>query len=312
MKWLWKNFWLKVIAIGLGLLVWIHVATEKIYNYNLKLPVTEIILSDSLTLSSQPPESLTVEVIASGKQLLRRKWRQEGLRLHAPQYATGRHRLALTPDNITLVRQTGDILLDKVLSPVTVQLDIDKLTSVKLPIIANIETEADDGFAVGSAVTIVPDSVILFGPRSQLRKIKTILTEGKSLTGLKNNVSISLELIKPVGYGFNIIPDSVTVNIPVVPVKTKVIEELTIVVFHAPPDIVYNITPEIVRVEISGPPEDIDQLEAGTITASIDFRTIDTAGKALVRVDCPPGFRVRKTSADSVIIKIENNASSGN
>ena len=59
---LFQNIWLKIIALGLGLLLWFHVATEKIYIYEITLPLKEIVLKDDFTLSNDPPESLTVTV----------------------------------------------------------------------------------------------------------------------------------------------------------------------------------------------------------------------------------------------------------
>ena len=69
------NIWLRTGAVLMGLLLWFHVATEKTYNHQLTLPINEIMLAENLALAENPPESLTILVTASGKQLLRNKWR---------------------------------------------------------------------------------------------------------------------------------------------------------------------------------------------------------------------------------------------
>ena len=51
------HFWLKITALILGLLLWFHVATEKTYNHELYLPVSEVILGDGLALVDPPPDS---------------------------------------------------------------------------------------------------------------------------------------------------------------------------------------------------------------------------------------------------------------
>ncbi len=40
MKSLLENFWLKIVALIMGLLLWFHVATEKIYNYEVRVPIS--------------------------------------------------------------------------------------------------------------------------------------------------------------------------------------------------------------------------------------------------------------------------------
>ena len=49
-----NNFWLKVIAVAAGLLLWVHVATEKTYTYDVTLEIKDIILDEGLTLFKNP------------------------------------------------------------------------------------------------------------------------------------------------------------------------------------------------------------------------------------------------------------------
>ena len=86
MKTPFTNIWLRVIAIVMGILLWFHVATEKVYNYEVKLPVSEVILNDKMALASDIPDTLAILVSASGKQLLRQDWKEAGLRINASQY----------------------------------------------------------------------------------------------------------------------------------------------------------------------------------------------------------------------------------
>ena len=311
MKWLFEHFWLKVAAFVLGLGVWIHVATEKTYNYEVKLPVTEITLKDSLALAQKPPDSLLVSVSATGKQLLRRQWRQEGLRINAVQYQAGRYTLTLSSSNTSLAHPS-DITLDDVVFPPSIQLDIDLESSAEVPVVADLELSAADGFAISKDMEVTPPEVKLIGPRSALGRVNTIFTEFKNLGGLRNEVVIHLALIPPEGYGFHMEPDSVRVKVPVVPVKTRVYEALPLVVFNAPASSGATTRPGTIRVEINGPPADIDLLNRNAITVSVDYRTRSESGWAKVKVDCPTGFEVKSISADSVLIQEGARAGSGN
>lgn len=302
MRKLLDNFWLKLTAIALGLLVWLHVATEKEYSYEMRLPVTDVALGDSLTLASPPPDTLTVSVSATGKQLLRQKWRDRGLRINASQYTTGRHQVALTANNVALVGPTGELALEDVVGPKQVTLNIDILADITLPVTPNFVAEADEGYAIVTPFSISPDSAILFGPRSVIRRFHDIATEAKQLKGLRDDVVVSLALDSPPMHGLSVAPESVTVSLHVMPVKTRVFESVPVRIFNAPPNQEVASQPATVRVEITGPPSDVDLLETGVVTASANYRARAKSGKAGLKVDCPPAFRIRSVSTDSVRI----------
>lgn len=308
------NFWLKVTAVILGLLVWIHVATEKEYSYDLRLPVTDVALGDSLTLASPPPESLSVTVSATGKQLLRKKWRDRGLRINASQYTPGRHQVALTANNVSLVGPTGDLQLEDVVGPTQVTLNIDILADITLPVTPNFVAEADEGYAISTPVSIEPDSAILFGPRSVIRRFHDVATEAKQLKGLRDDITIRLALDNPPMHGLSVAPESVTVSLHVVPVKTRVFNTVPVRIFNSPPDSNVTALPPTVRIEITGPPSDVDDLDMSVVTASANYRARASSGKAALKVDCPPAFKIRSISTDSIRIVTapETNAHPGN
>lgn len=312
MKWLFHHFWLKVASFVLALVVWIHVATEKTYNYELYLPVTEITLNDDLALSQKPPDSLEVSVSATGKQLLRTKWRREGVRINAAQYQAGRYNVALSSANTSLMQQTSDVTLDEVIFPSSIQLEIDIESTEEVPVVADLELAAAEGFAVGQDMEIVPPEIELTGPRSLVHRVNTVFTEYKNLVGLRNELVVRLALIPPEGYGFSMNPDSVTVTVPVVPVKTRVYEALPVVVFNAPANKGASTRPGSIRAEITGPPNDIDLLNRNAITVSVDYRERNDNGWSRVKIDCPTGFEVKRMSADSVLIVEGARAGSGN
>ena len=312
MDWLLKNIWLKLVAFGLAFLVWVHVATEKTYTYEFRLPISEISLAEGLTLSTAPPKSLVVNISGTGKQLLRRKWRQDGIRINAAQYPAGRFTLNLTTQNSALARQAVEVSLDEILSPTSIRLEIDAESTVELPIRADIETAADEGFAAGQQIELQPDSAKLIGPRSKIQAIGSVATEQRRLGSLRNTVTVTLPLALPEGYGFRLEPESVAVTVPVFPAKTRIFENVPLMIFNAPVNKLPRTTPERVRLEITGPPADIDQLEESSLIVSVDYRERSTNGWAKIKFDCPPGFRLRSISADSVLFVDPSHVNPGN
>ena len=312
MKRLFNNFWLKIVAFGLGLLVWAHVATNQTYNYEITLPVTDISLDQGLSLSEPPPDSVRAAVSATGKQLLRRKWRQQGLRIDAGDYRAGHFALTLTPDNTSFVNPAIDVKLREIVSPRSMRLDIDAEASAQVPIVPRLEAVADDGFAVGHNLAVAPTTATLIGPRSKLREIDTVYTTPHRLVSLRTPVTITLPVVPPSGFGFRVEPDTVSVSIPVFPSRTRIFDRVPVRVFNAPAGIEPRTEPAFIQAELTGAPDEIDRLDPNALTLSVDYRAMTVSHRAAVKFDCPPAFRLKSLSVDSVTIIYSPDADTGN
>lgn len=302
MKSLFDNLALKIVALLLGLLLWFHVATEKVYTYQVRLPLNIINLGQDLALVRYPVDSLTVVVSASGKRLGRTRWRADGVRINALQFPAGRHQLTLSPANTTLIGGSNLISLDEVVTPTSLELYIDRKSEVSLMVQPDLVVEADDGFAVASISEPRPEQVKVVGPRSLLGGFSVVFTEHKKITGLRNSLDINLPLALPAQYGITLEPDTVSLSIEVVPVRTRVFEMVPVVLYNLPADVPATSQPGFISVILTGPPDAVDSLEISALIASADYAALDSSGRAAVKVDCPATFRVKSVSVDSVTI----------
>jgi hypothetical protein len=313
MRFLFNNFWLKVLALAIGLLIWFHVATDKTYTYQLRLPVTHVEVREHFTLATLPPDSLTVVLSAKGKQLIRTEWREQGIKINASKLGIGQTMLTLTPDNTTLVNTSKNLRIDEVLFPNPIELNIDVESKVEVPVTPLLTVTADDGFAVTGQIEVQPSKIVLTGPKSVVRNIKSIHTESREFSSLRNSITVSARLVPPTGFDVRLDPDSVRLGITVVPVRTRVYERLPVIVYSAPVGRSVNTNPSSIRVELSGPPDEIDLLNANALTVSVDFRKRDPqTGMAPIKIDCPANFHVKKTSHDAVRIIGTPDAHPGN
>lgn len=297
-----ENIGIKLVALILGLLLWFHVATEKEYHNEVTLPVTEVLLADDLTLSREPPDSLLVSVSASGKQLLRQSWRRRGVRINANKFPAGRHRLGLSTSNVSLIDPGGEIGLGKVVSPTSIEIHVDRIAVDTVPVTLDLTPLTDDGFAVRSISQPEPSRVAITGPRSVIGSFETVFTESRTLSKLRNSVELKLRVLPPKGYGIDVEPDSVSAAVEVVPVRTRVIDNVPIVTFNAPVDSTAASDPATAQITITGPPAEVEELPPGAFVLSVDYRDMTPRGFAPVHYDVPVGIKVKRIEPDSVRI----------
>ena len=83
------NIIIKLIAVVLAVFLWFNVVTQKQYEYDLTLAVTDVELPPSLGAVNPFPDSLTIRIIAEGKKLLQDDWKEAGLRIKAGRLRRG-------------------------------------------------------------------------------------------------------------------------------------------------------------------------------------------------------------------------------
>ncbi len=299
------NLWLKIFALVMGLLLWFHVATNKVYNHQLNLPISEVTVKDDLSLIGGKPDSMMVVVSATGKRLLRRKWQSGGVRINASQFQAGRHNMTLNTGNTFLAAGGNLVTLEEIVFPTSLLLNIDFRLERSLQVVPDVVATPDDGYAVKTISKPVPAEVTVIGPRSVVKGLSRVNTERKELTGLRNNISLTLPILVPPGQDIWIQPDSVRVSLEIVPVKTRVFDGIPVVVYNAPSGREVLINPTTIRVELTGPPAEIDLLNRNALIASVDYRLLDSNFTATIKIDCPSHFQIKKTSAASATLSVQ-------
>ena len=302
MKNLFQNIWIKLVAVALGLLLWFHVATNKTYTQRMTLTVAGVDVKEGFALATAPPDSLEVAVTATGKRLLLGVVRTEQLRLNLTSLKPGTHQVDLTTSNVSFHIGNELLYLAAVLHPMSFTAEIDLMSSLKLGITPDIKIIPAEGFALASQAVCDPDRVLVKGPKSAIEKLKGVSTMYQEFTGLKSSTSFFAHVRQPGVAGVSAEPESVRVIVDIVPVKTRLFEKIPVVVFHSPATENIKVVPSTVNLELTGPPDQIDLLNRNTLVASIDYRRLSRSGYGDIAIDCPSGFAVKKSSADSALV----------
>ena len=298
---LFDNLWVKLAALVLAVLLWFHVATDKVYQYQYTLPLTQIGIDENLVLTEAPPDSITVVVSATGKVLLRTDWKKRGLKLTADRTHVGRFKVDVSTVNLTLVKADKVTLVD-VIGPREVYFTCDRKATRELPVKSRLTVVPDEGYSVYSSDSVIPGTVSVSGPNRQVGALEFIQTEAQVLEDARSSFSKKLGLVSGDVYGLTFKPDSVEVYITVGPVRRRVFPGIGINLINAPRLKQFKLTPALVDVQVAGQAEVVDSLTAGMISAIADYVLVDSGGYVPVQVVLPPSITLIDKSADSVKI----------
>ncbi len=246
------NLPLKIGALLLALLLWVHVATNKPYEYQFELPLVIDNIPAGLLQTNPLPASIAVRVKTSGKQLIVLDANQPRLRISAAEYREGTFERDLT-DNDAMTS------FDEVYENVTIvaprklflrfEREVEKSVLVK----SRVSVTPQMGFMTVGPVKIVPEMVRLSGPASAMKRIQEIETETLELSGLTAETTRSVRLAVADSLGITL-GDSVVDVIAMV--EPMVERRLADQIVHTPHDFdtgKYRFSPREVDIRIGLP-----------------------------------------------------------
>lgn len=296
------NIVLKASAIALALLLWVHVATNKTYEYQLNLPLKVVSIPRGLVLVSETPSIVSVKVRATGKQLLLLSNSDpvvaisaEGCKSGATEKIIGAGELA---DALGRSLENAEALF-----PRSLTLKLEKETEKKLAIRSAVRAEAGPGFALVSAPRIEPDTITASGPVSVMHQLKYLETISLPLVGLIASTSQKVSLALPESLRLSVRDSTVTVRVEIEGSRQKAFSNLAIIPPAGFPSGRYDIVPAHLTFVV-----DIPESKFGLVTSDnigVSFRRPLLVGdtlRAAIEYTLPSGVRIVGARVDSVTL----------
>jgi len=297
-----ENLWTKLAALLLAFLLWFHVATDKTYQYEVSLKLTQIDLVDDIALVDPPPGEFSVIVSAVGKKLLRSDWKDAGLRLMLDHSRPGRVKINFDKNNLSLVK-SENIELVNIISPRDTILEFDRKIQKEVPVQSSVTIIPDQGFIRSRPDSLEPNRVKISGPRRSLNIIDSIETMPEFIEGIRDNLIMKMPLVYPDDvYGLEINPDTIDYIVDVTPIKTRVVSDIPVLLLNKPlsSDSSISIQPDKIEIRIGGIPKIIDSLNSILFQATVYYDQFDSMGVAPIKISMPKSLSIISQTADSV------------
>jgi hypothetical protein len=296
------NFIIKIIAVALAILLWFNVITEKDYEYQYTLPVTDIELPAALAATTPFPDSLTVTVNAEGKKLLADDWKEAGLRLKAGRLKRGSDTLDLNMETVALVRSEDITLVDIIGAP-ALYVYLDRLDSLLVPVASRLAVVPEEGYVVvKERGSISPLQTRVVGPAMLIRRLDTIYTESKILEDVNESVSLRLALHQPVDSTRSLGHDSADVEIVIDKLVQKKFERVPVFAQSGRSNRRPIVEPDHIAITIEGPQKLLDSLNINQIRIHASLPTGDSVAFVPPTIMIPINFTVVGTTPDSIHI----------
>jgi YbbR domain-containing protein len=166
---LFDNLGLKLTALLLAVLVYLHVYTERPAQMMFSFPIQLADVDTTLSLSGPVPSAVVAEVRGTGKQLIRLRLAEPVLKVSLAGVSRGRFERLITEADLPVGAADG-IQIDHMVGPRTLALQLDRKIRRRLPVAARVE-----GAVAWETPVVTPSFVTVTGPENAVAAMDSVV-----------------------------------------------------------------------------------------------------------------------------------------
>jgi len=167
-----ENLGIKLVALLLAIVVYLHVYTERTASMTVVFPVEFTDVPESLAVVVDPPPTVVAVMRGTGKELIRLRLREPRVRVSLAGAQVGPLQRAVTSNDLPLA-PSDHVAVEQLLSPRMIQVELERLLVRDVPVAARISGRPPaEGWAGGWAAE--PARVVLRGPRRLVQAVDSL------------------------------------------------------------------------------------------------------------------------------------------
>jgi YbbR domain-containing protein len=303
---LFDNLWLKLGAILLACLLWLHASTDKLYEYTINYNLKMVNLSSELILAEPLPASVQVKIYGKGKELLKLLLSKERtLKIDAQRFSAGEFELPLRKEMIG-VPEGLNLSIIEIASPKALMINLQKIEEKKVPIISQLRIFPQEGYFQKGKVRFTPEEVKLIGPEENVEKTSYILSQEKEFQDLKKSLSGTVDLAPPPVFNVRFSPQMVDFSVEIKKGEKRMLENLPVKLINLPRGRKVFLDSKTINLEVLGEKETLDELTPERIKINLDCRNLkEGKTKLSPQIELPEDLLLVRAEPDSFSVEIK-------
>ncbi|MBK7378192.1 MAG: hypothetical protein IPJ03_04185 [Ignavibacteriales bacterium] len=281
-----QNLSVIIISVIFSIIIWGSISLSSDYFAVIEVPLKLVNIPKGLTSGSVMPDKILIKVKSKG-------WKLISMNVASPAEFV----VPLSVDsgfkfiNLNNYLSENNWLSEDMqvmdIIPDTISFYIESIGTKKLPIEANLNLNFKTGYGLASEIKFIPDSVMVTGPKSILKGMKSINTERSTYNNLSEKIVERIEVKKLRGFSYS--ADNLLMSLDVQAIIDKSFEEIPVKVLNVPPDREVVLIPNLITVSVLGGIEVLGKLSENDFSASIEYGevVVDSTGTVSPEIDFP-------------------------
>ncbi len=184
---LFDNLGLKLVALLLAVVVYLHVYTERPFTALISFTLQLDGLADSLSLSGPVPPAVQAELRGTGKQLIRLRLTEPRLKISLDGVAPGRFERTVSVEDLPLLA-SDRLEVERMVGPRMIDLQIERKVRRRIPAAARVEGSPAAGFVWQDRPIVEPSTVMVQGPERTVARLDSIRLDPVRIEGRRDTV----------------------------------------------------------------------------------------------------------------------------
>ncbi len=272
-----------LVCLSIASLLWVVHALNLNYKYTITVPVTFLNLPSNKLIVGELPESLNVEIKASGLKLLfislKKNIGEVVIDFNSLKTNAKSNAYSISNGNFNIQNAVNfDVAIIKI-RPDTLFFSNYKGNSKLLPVKANLKVSCLPGYSVISKPIIVPAYVTVTGDSVDLKKIDTVYTYFLNLKDIHQDFTSPVPLKKPfssIGYSVKEVQVSFAVD-----KLTEATIQVPITIMNKPNHETVKLKPGIVTIKYLVAMKDYENINTTSFKAVVNYDLIKEKQKEI-------------------------------
>ncbi len=273
------NIFFPVGAFSLATLLWLFVISGDQYTMVLDLPIEARNLNAQKTYLKEVPKYASVMLKGKGRDLFKSYILQKyaGFKLVLDlEGISQEYEFILNdyfeenPKKIVLPSQYN-LTFVEVIYPNRIKISLDEIMEKTVPINPSLEISLADGYTQIGLVKLIPDSVIIIGPKAELNNLKTINTTKDTLLDLSFAIKSNIDLIFP-NRLISCQVSNIEYYLDIQQISERIIVDIPIKVINKVKGIRVFPSPQTVSLTVVGGVDQISKIKPNDISVKVDFK----------------------------------------
>jgi hypothetical protein len=286
-----------IASVIFAIILWGSISLSDIFYTNVDVKLSLTNFPQGYTTGSLLPEKIQLRVKGQGWRLVSINAGPETEFRVSVGGDSGIHNLNLYNYLETNRWLLSDVEIINIL-PDSIRFFVERIISKKLPVISGLELEYKPGYGLASDIVFKPDSVVVSGPFSILKKMKEIKTTDKTLSPLDSRTETEVNMPRMNGFVYNV--NLVEVILDIQRIVDKQFDNIEVNVVDIPPRKEVVLLPNKIGFNVRGGIEILGKLKPDQFRAFIRYQSLvqDTTGSVIPFLELPKNVTLQFVKPD--------------
>jgi len=278
---------ISIVSISLfSIILWVFISLSGEFFATLHFPVRMINISDEHAVSNTSVDKVSLSLKGQGWQLAQLTFARNPEFLINTSGETGKQAVTLRNllDHNNWLSSSIQVIE---IEPEQIEFNIEKKIFKRVRVVPDINLEFKPGYGLVSEITVIKDSVNIWGPKSLVEQIYFVTTKQKDLVNIDRKISSQLELKEISDVEFD--ETECVVQLDVQKIVDKTFDNVPVETRRLPSTRRLQLFPDKISVVLRGGINILGMLNESDIKAYVFYQDAlrDTMGSIIPRIEIP-------------------------